>query len=179
MPAPASTTAALAEALPPHVRGAGACASPIAPSSTVARELFPHALRPSSLARGGQRRRRARASDRAARKRRHRRSRRGDRAARRDRQRHRRSAPTAVIGADVRIGRDCAIGAGRRRSRDALIGDRVIIHPGCKIGQDGFGYRAGRRAATSRCRRSAASSSRTTSRSAPAPPSTAAPSATP
>ena len=23
---------------------------------------------------------------------------------------------------------------------DALIGDRVIIHPGCKIGQDGFGY---------------------------------------
>ena len=35
---------------------------------------------------------------------------------------------TAVIGADVRIGRDCSIGAGRVIS-DALIGDRVIIHP--------------------------------------------------
>src|SRR6185295_10649400 len=23
---------------------------------------------------------------------------------------------------------------------NALIGDRVIIHPGCKVGQDGFGY---------------------------------------
>ena len=46
---------------------------------------------------------------------------------------------TAVIGADVRIGRDCSIGAGRVISH-ALIGDRVIIHPGCKIGQDGFGF---------------------------------------
>ena len=45
----------------------------------------------------------------------------------------------AVIGADVRIGRDCAIGAGAVVS-NALIGDRVIVHPGCTIGQDGFGY---------------------------------------
>ena len=45
----------------------------------------------------------------------------------------------AVIGAEVRIGRDCAIGAGAVISH-ALIGDRVIIHPGCKIGQDGFGF---------------------------------------
>ncbi len=45
----------------------------------------------------------------------------------------------AVIGADVRIGRDCSIGAGTSLS-NALIGDRVIIHPGCKIGQDGFGF---------------------------------------
>ena len=45
----------------------------------------------------------------------------------------------AVIGADVRIGRDCSIGAGTILS-NALIGDRVIIHPGCKIGQDGFGF---------------------------------------
>ena len=45
----------------------------------------------------------------------------------------------AVIGADVRIGRDCAIGAGSVITH-ALIGDRVIIHPGCNIGQDGFGY---------------------------------------
>ena len=46
---------------------------------------------------------------------------------------------TAVIGTDVRIGRDCSVGAGAVIT-DALIGDRVIIHPGCKIGQDGFGF---------------------------------------
>jgi UDP-3-O-[3-hydroxymyristoyl] glucosamine N-acyltransferase len=45
----------------------------------------------------------------------------------------------AVIGAEVRIGRDCAIGAGATVTH-ALIGDRVVIHPGCQIGQDGFGY---------------------------------------
>ncbi len=46
---------------------------------------------------------------------------------------------TAVIGSGVRIGRDCSIGAGAVIT-NALIGDRVIIHPGCKIGQDGFGF---------------------------------------
>ncbi len=45
----------------------------------------------------------------------------------------------AVIGTDVRIGRDCSIGAGAVLT-NCLIGDRVIIHPGCKIGQDGFGF---------------------------------------
>ncbi|HEX3710254.1 MAG TPA: UDP-3-O-(3-hydroxymyristoyl)glucosamine N-acyltransferase [Pseudolabrys sp.] len=45
----------------------------------------------------------------------------------------------AVIGAGVRIGRDCVIGAGSVIT-DTLTGDRVTIHPGCKIGQDGFGY---------------------------------------
>ena len=45
----------------------------------------------------------------------------------------------AVVGADVRIGRDCAIGAGSVVTH-SLLGDRVIVHPGCKIGQDGFGY---------------------------------------
>jgi UDP-3-O-[3-hydroxymyristoyl] glucosamine N-acyltransferase len=45
----------------------------------------------------------------------------------------------AVIGADVRIGRDCTIGANVTIAH-ALIGDRVIIHPGCAIGQDGFGF---------------------------------------
>ena len=43
----------------------------------------------------------------------------------------------------MRIGRDCSIGSGTSLS-NALIGDRVIIHPGCKVGQDGFGYRDGR-----------------------------------
>lgn len=45
----------------------------------------------------------------------------------------------AVIGADVRIGRDCNIGP-QCSLTHALIGDRVIIHAGCQIGQDGFGY---------------------------------------
>jgi UDP-3-O-[3-hydroxymyristoyl] glucosamine N-acyltransferase len=45
----------------------------------------------------------------------------------------------AVIGPNVRIGRDCAIGPGCTITH-AHIGDRVIVHPGCHIGQDGFGY---------------------------------------
>jgi UDP-3-O-[3-hydroxymyristoyl] glucosamine N-acyltransferase len=48
-------------------------------------------------------------------------------------------AAGAVIGPQVAIGRDCAIGAGATVLH-ALIGDRVIIHPGARIGQDGFGY---------------------------------------
>src|SRR5579863_102826 len=51
-------------------------------------------------------------------------------------------AAGAVIGPQVRIGRDCAIGAGATILH-ALIGDRVIIHPGVRIGQDGFGYLPG------------------------------------
>jgi UDP-3-O-[3-hydroxymyristoyl] glucosamine N-acyltransferase len=47
--------------------------------------------------------------------------------------------PTAVIGPDVRVGRDCVIGAGCTIVH-ALIGDRVVIHAGARIGQDGFGY---------------------------------------
>jgi UDP-3-O-[3-hydroxymyristoyl] glucosamine N-acyltransferase len=50
----------------------------------------------------------------------------------------------AVIGAGVRIGRDCSIGPGASILH-ALIGDRVIVHPGARIGQDGFGYISGRR----------------------------------
>jgi UDP-3-O-[3-hydroxymyristoyl] glucosamine N-acyltransferase len=50
--------------------------------------------------------------------------------------------PGAVIGPNVRIGRRCAIGANASITH-ALIGDEVIIHPGCRIGQDGFGYRMG------------------------------------
>jgi UDP-3-O-[3-hydroxymyristoyl] glucosamine N-acyltransferase len=47
--------------------------------------------------------------------------------------------PNAVIGPAVRIGRDCSIGAGTTLMQ-CLVGDCVIIHPGCHIGQDGFGY---------------------------------------
>jgi UDP-3-O-[3-hydroxymyristoyl] glucosamine N-acyltransferase len=51
-------------------------------------------------------------------------------------------AATAVVGPDVRIGRNCSIGAGATITH-ALIGDRVIIHAGCRIGQDGFGFLPG------------------------------------
>jgi UDP-3-O-[3-hydroxymyristoyl] glucosamine N-acyltransferase len=45
----------------------------------------------------------------------------------------------AVIGPHVRIGSDCAIGANCTITH-AHVGDRVIIHSGCDVGQDGFGY---------------------------------------
>lgn len=48
-------------------------------------------------------------------------------------------AANAVIGPDVRIGRDCAIGANATVVH-ALIGNRVIIQSGARIGQDGFGF---------------------------------------
>jgi UDP-3-O-[3-hydroxymyristoyl] glucosamine N-acyltransferase len=48
----------------------------------------------------------------------------------------------AVIGPGVRIGRGCTVGAGTSITH-ALIGDRVIIHAGCRIGQDGFGFLMG------------------------------------
>ncbi|MBN9062344.1 MAG: UDP-3-O-(3-hydroxymyristoyl)glucosamine N-acyltransferase [Rhizobiales bacterium 65-9] len=48
----------------------------------------------------------------------------------------------AVVGPSVRIGRDCAIGA-NASIQHALIGNRVIVHPGARIGQDGFGFAMG------------------------------------
>jgi UDP-3-O-[3-hydroxymyristoyl] glucosamine N-acyltransferase len=45
----------------------------------------------------------------------------------------------AVISANVRIGRDCNVGA-RTSVQYALIGNNVLIHPGCSIGQDGYGF---------------------------------------
>ena len=44
-----------------------------------------------------------------------------------------------VIGPNVKIGRDCNIGA-RTAIQCALIGNNVLIHPGCGIGQDGYGF---------------------------------------
>jgi UDP-3-O-[3-hydroxymyristoyl] glucosamine N-acyltransferase len=46
---------------------------------------------------------------------------------------------SAVIGAGVKIGRDCSIGA-HTAIQIALIGNGVVIHPGCSIGQDGNGF---------------------------------------
>ncbi|HEX9646546.1 MAG TPA: UDP-3-O-(3-hydroxymyristoyl)glucosamine N-acyltransferase [Alphaproteobacteria bacterium] len=48
----------------------------------------------------------------------------------------------AAIGEKVVIGDDCDIGAGASLSH-CLIGDRVILHPGVCIGQDGFGFARG------------------------------------
>jgi len=48
-------------------------------------------------------------------------------------------APGAVIGAGVKIGRDCDVGS-RTTIQCALIGNNVLIHPGCSIGQDGYGF---------------------------------------
>lgn len=48
-------------------------------------------------------------------------------------------SPGCVIGPGVRIGRDCRVGAGATVTH-ALLGNRVILHPGVRIGQDGFGY---------------------------------------
>ena len=48
----------------------------------------------------------------------------------------------SVIGPDVRIGRSCSIGP-QATVINALIGNNVILHPGVRIGQDGFGFAMG------------------------------------
>jgi UDP-3-O-[3-hydroxymyristoyl] glucosamine N-acyltransferase len=48
----------------------------------------------------------------------------------------------SVIGPQVKIGRDCSIGPQVTISH-AFIGNRVILHPGVRIGQDGFGFAMG------------------------------------
>ncbi|HVZ04225.1 UDP-3-O-(3-hydroxymyristoyl)glucosamine N-acyltransferase [Hyphomicrobium sp.] len=53
-----------------------------------------------------------------------------------------RIAAGAVIGARVTIGRNCYIGP-LATVTHALVGDRVIIHSGVRIGQDGFGFAMG------------------------------------
>ena len=51
-------------------------------------------------------------------------------------------APNAVVGADCRIGRDCYVGPGASILA-SLIGNRVTIHAGARLGQDGFGFHPG------------------------------------
>ena len=50
-----------------------------------------------------------------------------------------RIGPCAVIGSGVIVGRDCRIGAHASLSY-ALLGARVYIYPGARIGQEGFGF---------------------------------------
>lgn len=49
----------------------------------------------------------------------------------------------AVIGDGVLIGADCIIGANASVSH-SIIGDRVELYPGVRVGQDGFGFAMGR-----------------------------------
>ena len=50
-----------------------------------------------------------------------------------------RVGPGAVIGDGVVLGADCRIGAHATLSH-ALLGDRVVVYPGARVGQDGFGF---------------------------------------
>lgn len=50
-----------------------------------------------------------------------------------------RIGPFAVIGSGVVLGRDCRVGAHASISH-ALLGDRVYVYPGARIGQEGFGF---------------------------------------
>jgi UDP-3-O-[3-hydroxymyristoyl] glucosamine N-acyltransferase len=50
-----------------------------------------------------------------------------------------RIGPCAVIGSGVIVGRDCRIGAHVSLSY-ALLGARVYVYPGARIGQEGFGF---------------------------------------
>lgn len=50
-----------------------------------------------------------------------------------------RVGPGAVIGEAVELGPDCRVGAGASIGH-ALLGARVYIYPGARIGQDGFGF---------------------------------------
>ncbi len=51
-------------------------------------------------------------------------------------------ASGALVGYRVTIGRECYIGPGASVTH-ALVGDRVILHAGVRIGQDGFGFAMG------------------------------------
>jgi len=48
-------------------------------------------------------------------------------------------APGVYIGRGVKIGNNCRIGHGVTLSH-CIIGDNVILHPGVRIGRDGFGF---------------------------------------
>jgi len=53
-----------------------------------------------------------------------------------------RIGPLSVIGDGVMMGRDCRIGAQVTISH-AILGDRVCLYPGVRVGQDGFGFAIG------------------------------------
>lgn len=46
----------------------------------------------------------------------------------------------ASIGAEARVGSDCVIHCGARVGERVTLGDRVVLHPNCCIGADGFSF---------------------------------------
>ncbi len=58
-----------------------------------------------------------------------------------------RIGPGAFVGDGVRVGRDCTIGPHVTLTH-AILGDRVTVHAGARIGQDGFGFVPGARGHT-------------------------------
>nr|WP_314754398.1 UDP-3-O-(3-hydroxymyristoyl)glucosamine N-acyltransferase [uncultured Prevotella sp.] len=48
--------------------------------------------------------------------------------------------PHAVVGDNVAVGKDCIIYPNTTIYHDCKIGNRVILHAGCVIGADGFGF---------------------------------------
>ncbi len=48
--------------------------------------------------------------------------------------------PGVTVGAFARIGADCHLHAGAHVYDHVTLGDRVILHAGCVIGADGFGF---------------------------------------
>jgi UDP-3-O-[3-hydroxymyristoyl] glucosamine N-acyltransferase len=48
-------------------------------------------------------------------------------------------AANAVIGAGVLIGKECTVGANASVTH-SIVGDRVMIYAGARVGQDGFGF---------------------------------------
>jgi UDP-3-O-[3-hydroxymyristoyl] glucosamine N-acyltransferase len=51
--------------------------------------------------------------------------------------------PVAVVGEGVVVGKDCRIHAHVTLSH-AVLGDKVVLYPGARIGQDGFGFAIGK-----------------------------------
>ncbi len=51
-------------------------------------------------------------------------------------------APNAIIGRSCQIGRDCYVGPSAC-IQYSLVGNRVVVHGGAMIGQDGFGFVGG------------------------------------
>ena len=51
--------------------------------------------------------------------------------------------PNAVIGDGVQLGKACIVGAGASITH-AVVGDRVMIYVGARVGQDGFGFASDR-----------------------------------
>ena len=49
-------------------------------------------------------------------------------------------AAGALVGGGSRVGRDCRLGHGVSIVHGSVLGDRVLVHEGARIGSDGFGF---------------------------------------